>query len=244
MDLRPSIPYAVPATILGIALILMACIASRSFYAVKSLSNTISVTGSAQQVITSDVAKWNVMLTRTVDIAALQEGSNQIADDLAALKAFLKKNGVEDTAIKIAPVNVNTLSGKNNDYSTPSSYQLMQTVEVTGKDVEKLTKIAQDSSSLLAQGTMVSTMSLEYFYSKLADLKVQMLAEATKNAQERARNIAESAGANLGPIRSADMGVMQVTAENSIDVSDYGVFDTSSIRKQITAVVRATFAVE
>jgi hypothetical protein len=39
------------------------------------------------------------------------------------------------------------------------------------------------------------------------------------------------------------MGVFQVTAPNSIDISDYGTYDTSSVRKQITAIVRASFTI-
>jgi len=42
-------------------------------------------------------------------------------------------------------------------------------------------------------------------------------------------------------LKSADMGVFQVTAVNSVDVSDYGSYDTSAFEKQITAVVRRSF---
>jgi hypothetical protein len=60
----------------------------------------------------------------------------------------------------------------------------------------------------------------------------------------RAGKIVESAGSNLGKLRSASMGVMQITPVNSTDVSDYGYYDTTSIEKQITAIVRASFAVQ
>lgn len=118
-----------------------------------------------------------------------------------------------------------------------------QDIVVESTDVPKVTKIAQEASTLLAQGAVINTLSLEYYYSKLADLKVEMMAEATKNARDRAAKIAESAGGSLGSLREASMGVMQITPVNSTDVSDYGTYDTSSLEKQITAVVRAAFSV-
>jgi hypothetical protein len=69
-----------------------------------------------------------------------------------------------------------------------------------------------------------------------------MLAEATKNAKDRAERIAESSGSKVGSMRSADMGVFQVMAVNSTEVSDYGAYDTTSIDKNVMAVVRASFS--
>jgi hypothetical protein len=40
------------------------------------------------------------------------------------------------------------------------------------------------------------------------------------------------------------MGVMQITPVNSTEVSDYGINDTSSIEKAITAIVTASFEVQ
>ena len=45
-------------------------------------------------------------------------------------------------------------------------------------------------------------------------------------------------------MRSSSLGVYQITPRNSTDVSDYGVNDTSSRLKDVTAVVSATFAVK
>ncbi len=50
-----------------------------------------------------------------------------------------------------------------------------------------------------------------------------------------------ASGARLGSLRSVDVGVFQVTAPNSTDVSDEGDYDTSTFRKDVTAVVNVTF---
>lgn len=236
-------PYTVPAIILSAGFLLSTIVAGSFASSIKASDQTISVTGSAQQIITSDRAKWSVMLTDSTDKATLKEGSERMGKSLASLKAYLKKNAVDEKFISVMPMTVENLTSMYDQGSQLVGYRLTQIVQIESDDVKKLTQIAQGSSSLLAGGSAVSTMSLEYYYSKLSDLKVDMLAVATENAKLRAEKIAGSAGSRLGALKGASMGVMQVTAVNSVDVSDYGTYDTSALEKQITAIVRATFAV-
>ena len=70
-----------------------------------------------------------------------------------------------------------------------------------------------------------------------------MLREATKDAKRRAEEIASSSGNQIGAIRSARMGVFQITPANSYDISDYGVNDTSSLEKKVNAVVKAEYTI-
>ena len=70
-----------------------------------------------------------------------------------------------------------------------------------------------------------------------------MLAKATENAKERAISMAASAGNKIGLMRSAKMGIFQITPVNSYDVSWYGNNDTSSYDKKVTAVVNVVFAI-
>ena len=70
-----------------------------------------------------------------------------------------------------------------------------------------------------------------------------MLGRATENAKQRATSMASSTGNRIGTIRSAKMGVFQITPPTSTDVSDYGENDTSSLEKKVMAVVSVTFAI-
>ncbi|MCX6600794.1 MAG: SIMPL domain-containing protein, partial [bacterium] len=123
-------------------------------------------------------------------------------------------------------------------------YQLTQRFEVHGAMVDSIDVIARDITHLTAEGFPVNSEPPQFFYTKLADMRVELLGEATKDAKLRAEQIAKSAEGNVGAIRNARMGVFQVTAPNSRNVSDYGVYDTSTIEKDVTAVVTVTFAVE
>ncbi len=71
-----------------------------------------------------------------------------------------------------------------------------------------------------------------------------MLGEAANDAKLRAEKIAAITGNKIGTVRSARMGVLQITSADSTEVSDSGINDTSTIDKDMTAVVNISFAVE
>ncbi len=234
--------------VLAIGMIVTGSVVSKTYYKVKSSDNTINVTGSAQKIIESDNARWNANFNRTVGADQLKDGSVQIKKDLDAVIDYLTKNGIKKEQITINPVTVYpNYEPSSNGYGSSgrvSGYNVSQQITVESNDVTNLTSIAQGSTSLLSQGIVFSSQPVEYYYSKLDDLKIEMLGAATDNAKQRAETIAEKSGADLGGLKAASMGVFQITTVNSTEVSDYGFFDTSAIKKRITAVVRTTFSVK
>ena len=83
-----------------------------------------------------------------------------------------------------------------------------------------------------------------FTYSKLADKRVDMLAKAAKDARIRAEAIALEAGSEVGGLKRVNTGVFQITVPNSTKVSSWGSYDTTTIKKDITAVMGVTFAVK
>src|SRR5665213_274750 len=140
--------FTIPAAILGVCLLFGTLIVARSFYAVKALENTIAVTGSAQKIITSDTVKWHVSLSRDVGLDGLKDGNAQISGDLVAFRNYLKKGGVDDTAVTVSPVTVTTQYNYSNG-QVPTGYELTQDVTIESMDVATITTLAQKSSSLL-----------------------------------------------------------------------------------------------
>ncbi|WDU83639.1 SIMPL domain-containing protein [Caloramator sp. Dgby_cultured_2] len=124
------------------------------------------------------------------------------------------------------------------------SYRLSQTIEITSNDVDELTKISREATELINLGVQFESYPPQYYYTKIADLKVDMLGLATKDAMQRAEQIAKNTGIKIGKLKSAKMGVFQITAPYSTEVSDYGIFDTMSINKEITAVVNCEFEIK
>jgi hypothetical protein len=85
---------------------------------------------------------------------------------------------------------------------------------------------------------------LQYVYTKLTSLRPELLAQATKDARSRAGVIVDATGSHLGKLRRVSVGVFQITAPNSTEVQDYGVYDTSTLEKDVTAVVNVTFSLK
>jgi hypothetical protein len=120
-------------------------------------------------------------------------------------------------------------------------YQLAQTITIQSDDVNKITEISKKIPELAAQGAIISVQSLEYYYSKLPDLRVSLLTQAVQDAKARAEKIAQGTGQSVGSVQSASSGVVQVLQSNSVDISDYGNYDTSSIEKDIMVTVKVSF---
>lgn len=246
------------AGIIGISLIVGTLIVAQTIDYVKTFNNSqLTVTGSTQEVIASDEVKWTSQFSRETPATDLKSGYAAMQKDRTAVEAFLRGQGVSGAAVTVSPIALNPVynncglaqkigvaPGQPACVNQIVSYRLVENVEVDSSNVHKVTSLAQDSSTLINQGVVFSTTSLKYYYTKLSGLREKLLAAATKNAQLRAQSIAASTGMKIGHLLSVNTGVIQITPVNSTQVSSVGVYDTSTIQKKITAVVRASFTLE
>ncbi len=219
---------------------------SKGFLSVtRFFKQNITVTGSANLTIASDLGTWRCSIERQG--AVLADVYRALQGDQDKVRKFLAANGIPENDIQAGLVSTHTLYRKDkdgNESNEPEGYRLSQGLHVTSTNIALLATISKKSEELIEQGIQFDSCAPQYFYTKLDDVKVEMLAKATENARSRARNMVEAAGNKLGYLHSARMGVFQITPVNSTEVSDSGICDTSSIEKKITAVVSAEFAVE
>lgn len=203
----------------------------------RNRSDVIVVTGSAKKRITSDYVVWNFSVQSTQRSAT--DAAKELAGWTAKIRAFLEGQGIQAAEVSVDPIQTETLSKGGQ----VRAYRLGRAFVVRSTRVREVTDVADQSATLLAQGIPVSADSPGYVYTKLPSLRPQLLAEATKDAQNRARVIVQATGSSLGALRGVDVGVFQVTSPNSTEVEDYGVYDTSTLEKDVTAVVNVTFGV-
>ncbi|MFD2245169.1 SIMPL domain-containing protein [Pontibacter ruber] len=235
----------IPTLILGISLMLSTLIFA-SFWSQRYKENqTITVTGSAKREITSDLGILRGTIQATA--ATAEEAYKSLQRQRPVVINYLKQQGFQEADINLMTINLNPVYELNNQ-GFPTNrvleYNGNQMIEVKSRDVKKIKSISLDITSLVNQGISFSVMPPEYYYTKLADLKIEIQADAAKDALNRAQKIAEATGSTLGPISNARMGVLQITPVNSNMVSDYGINDVSSIEKEITAVVNASFRLD
>ncbi len=235
--------------ILGI-LICVATIASSSIFSqgflkVKKFNaEVINVTGSAEKKIISDSIYWRLSFSTRNPV--MTEAYRELDEHRKLVEEYLLKKGITSAEMGLESVITETLYVKNEkgtDTNQIDFYRLTQGIQVNSGDVLKVAEISAHVTDLINQGVALSSNSPSYFYTRLSDLKVEMLKQAAQDARKRAKEIASSSGNKIGAVRSAKMGVFQITPANSYEVSDWGTNDTSSYEKKVTAVVKADFAI-
>jgi hypothetical protein len=230
---------------LAVALVLSSIVGAWAYTHAKNGEQTITVTGSARKRIKSDLVVWRSAVT--YQAPQLSEAYKSLSDNIPRVKQYLVSKGIPESQITISSISSSTMHAKDNEGNETgqiTGYSLRQELEVRSNDVDKIEKVAREATELINQGILLESMSPEYLYTRLGDLKIEMLGEAAKDAKTRAQQIAASTGSKIGSVRSAKMGVMQITAADSSEVSDSGMNDTSSLDKDITAVVNVSFAVD
>lgn len=126
-----------------------------------------------------------------------------------------------------------------------TSYELSQTVNVESQEVEKVEKISREVTELLNQGVQFYSQAPRYYYTKLADLKIEMISKATEDARIRAEQISLNSGGELGDLKSARMGVFQITGQNSAeDYSWGGTYNTTAKEKTASITMKLVYETE
>lgn len=252
----PGLWQLLSACVLGLAIVIGTVITTRTIDYVKTFNTSLlTVTGTAKKIVTSDEVKWTGSYFVDTQLSALAPAYTQMDKDKAAVLAYLEGHGVPAAAITIAPVAMQQnfvncqFSPKACGPSGPTSYRLEQTVRVQSPHVHRITSLAEDTSALVRSGVDFTTgaqngpasQGLEYYYDKLASLRTQLLAAATRDAQKRAQQITASAGGRVGQLVSLSVEPFQLTPVDSTQISNSGAYSTSTISKKLTAIVRATF---
>lgn len=231
--------------IISLGLIISVMILSGTLKQIKFSDHYITVKGYAERNITSDYGTWSCQFNaKEKDLntayAKLQQNKQKIIQYLVA-------SGISNSSISessIITVHNYKLNEKGFATTELEGYSLSQNLYVWSKDVHLLKKISVNSSSLLAEGIEIASYDPRFFYSKLEGMKKEMLGAATREAKERAEFLAKNTDSKVGGMKSAEQGVFQITPVNSTEVSDYGMYDETTIEKTIKAVVTIDFLIK
>ncbi|MHB1347964.1 MAG: SIMPL domain-containing protein, partial [Candidatus Humimicrobiaceae bacterium] len=209
---------------------------------VRTSDNSMWVTGSFKQKVNSDLAKFSAGFSRNVSVEDLKSGYSQMKSDEEIVKKYFTDAGFNEKEILVSPVFMD--APFMYDPNAAKEYILRQSVEIQSNEIQKITDLSKNVQVLINEGVIFSVNSLQYFVSNLPELRINLLADAVKDAKARAQKIAEGTGKKIGTIKTANMGVVQVLPVNSTDVSDYGTYDTSTIEKEVMITVTVLFTLE
>ena len=203
----------------------------------------ITVKGVAEKRITSDLASWRGQIT-LID-KDLSAGYDKLQEQFKTTIEFLKDKGIPAESIEEGTIGTSTKyrrDKRGHATSEVESFSLTQSFTVETPDVELAKRLTKESTKLLRSGIDFRSYAPSYFFTKLEDLKLDLLEEAAANSKLRAERLAKSAGNQVVGVISASQGIFQITQPNSTQTSSWGMYDTSSIKKKCGPSSRWSFA--
>lgn len=236
------------AAIIGLSIIIAFIIAgSAARYRFHS-NETIVVTGLAEKDFVSDVIVWEGSYSRkSMDLKAAYALLKQ---DESAIRQYLSQKGITENEMVFSSVQINKEFSTRTDENGRmlgqefTGYTLSQTVRIESSNVDKIERISREATEIIQTGIEFNSSPPSYYYSKLADVKIDLLGKASSDAKQRAESIAKNSGGSLGKLKKAAMGVFQITGKNSNENYSYGgVFNTSDKMKTGSITIRMEFAV-
>ena len=236
------------AIIFSIAIVIAAWFLGNSYVDRANPDGTISVTGAGSENFTSDLIVWEGRFIQMSE--NLETAYNQLNRDKNTVKSYLIEKGIKEENIVFNSVQTDEQREQkyqNGNYvgSIFKGYQLTQSVKIESNDVELIESVSREITELLNKGVQFNSTPPRYYYTKLADLKIEMISKATEDARVRAEKIAENSGGTLGELKSANMGVFQITGQNSgEDYSWSGAYNTADKRKTASITMRLEYEIK
>lgn len=230
---------------LAVGMVLSAWLVGDTIRQVKLSNDTITVKGYAEVGVTADTGVWRGKIVARG--LTLEDAYRELELGVQRFLEFSGEQGLDVSMIVLDPANsyVNhpVINGQTQT-GRIESYTIERQFRYSSDNVVRIAEISRASADLLRRGVDLQTWPPEFYVSAIDDVKLELLAQATRNAKERAQRLANSSGVSVGRLRSARQGVFQITPPNSTSVSDYGMYDTQTIDKTAKAVVTATYAIQ
>jgi hypothetical protein len=243
------------ALILSVAIIFSCFIGVNGLAEYKRLRNDIDIKGWSTQQIISDKIVWSGFFD--VQAVDLKQGYSSLEVDREKVRNYFVQKGFAEEELIFSSISVSE-NRVLNEYGSVTNelidYNLSQTITISSDEIDKVTEVSRNATDLLNEDVQFQSYAPEYHYTMLDDLKVTMLAEATKDAAKRAEMIAENAGSKLGKLSHAHLSSIKIAPLYSVPddyYDDYGDYygssvdkDTVSLEKEVTVTVYCTFEID
>jgi hypothetical protein len=175
---------------------------------------TVTVKGLAEREVKADLGFWPVRFVATGP--TLEEARARLESAQGNVESFLKAQGFADGDFAVQNIQVEDRLAGYNAQGTPEDTRFVLTMDLLVKstDVDRLSTAAKSVGDLLKAGVVFSADSYNagpsYIFTKVNDLKGEMLTEATRRAREAAEKFAAESGASVGDIQNANQGIIEI----------------------------------
>ncbi|RJP70638.1 SIMPL domain-containing protein [Hydrogenophaga sp.] len=236
-----TVSRLVTALLVGLGIALAGFAVGQGLERFRMSDRSVTVKGLAEKDIESDFAVWTLAFRRGGnDFGGVQQA---LAGDRDKVVAFLKARGFTEAEIEVKPLQVQDLFTREYAQGNqPFRFNGTGQVLVKSARVAEVEAAARAVDPLIQAGVQLGgdgegRSGPRFQLRGFNDIKAPLLAEATRNAREQADKFAAEAGADLGPLKNANQGVIRITGDDGND------FDDGSSRMKRLRVV-STFEYE
>lgn len=190
----------------------------------------VTVRGLAERDVTADLATWTIAYSANAgDLATAQASVDR---DSAAIRAFFKELGFPDDALQPTGVNVSQYSQDGIPLFTVRQRMTLRTT-----DIARAQRAVKRQFDLVRRGVVLEEGSgMSYTFTKLNDIKPEMVAEATRDARAAAEQFAKDSDTGVGGIRNATQGYFEISGRDG-DSGGWGVADSPYKKVRVVTTV-------
>ncbi len=233
---------ALYVVIIALGLLFVGFFPGYYYYHSKFNYNSVTVKGLAEQDVEANLAIWNIKYVATGN--NLVETKTKLEKQTDAIINFLHNNGFSDSEIELGGVETNDLMAnpyRGNDPVT-SRFILTKSLTVRSNQVHNVAETYTKAGDLIDSGVVFENQynsPVSYVFTKLNEIKPQMLELATKNARQAALEFAKSSDSKVGKIHFANQGVFSILPRDDSNESE-----SQQINKKVRVVATVEYFLE
>lgn len=223
------------AAIVAVGLIAGGYLLGDGLLRAKDADRAVTVRGLAERNVTADLATWTI--SYSASSGSLAEAQDKVRRDTQAIEAFFKELGFPADALQ--PTGANVTSYTTDGLTT---YTVRQRLALRTQDVARAQKAVARQFDLVGRGVFLEEGSgMAYTFTKLNDIKPEMVAEATRDARAAAEQFAKDSNSGVGKIKDATQGYFEIEARDG-ETGGWGSAD--SPYKKVRVVTTVSFALD
>ena len=228
---RTSQKWLASSGILAVGLVIGGYLLGDGLTRAHEADRSVTVRGLAEKDVTADLATWTISYSETAsDLASAQ---SSIDRDTKALRDYFKELGFPADALQPTGVNVSQYT----DNGIPR-FTVRQRMTLRSNDIKLAERAVRRQFDLVRRGVVLEEGSgMSYTFTKLNDIKPEMVAEATKDARAAAEQFANDSGTSVGGIKSATQGYFSIDARDGDSGSGWGVSDTPYKKVRVVTTI-------
>jgi hypothetical protein len=232
------------ALVMGLGVALAGWFVGNGFYQGRTADRYVTVKGVSERAVTADVALWPLRFVSTDD--DLNAAQGRIKESHDKVLAFLERHRIDPAHAEVQRLEVtDRLADPYRSGPMKSRYIVAQTLMVRSNDPKSIAKASQAVGELVDAGVVLSAAHGPYngptfLFTRLSELKPEMIAEATAKARRAAEQFAKDSGSRIGPIRRANQGVFVIQPRDRAP----GIMEGSQLHKTVRVVSTIEYGLE